>query len=77
MWFNTYLYTRQKNLTTLQYELQRLIAVSKNLRIGAKIAPTKVIETAMGVIFTIPMVAIYTVFHKYLVFALIVGREKG
>jgi len=88
-WFDTMLYcSSEPRLTTLQYELQKLLTAAQNLASsdsadaaanqGASnaVTPTS-IRTAMTVIAVAPILFIYPFLQRYFVKGLTIGGVKG
>ena len=90
-WFDTMIYcSSEPKLTTLQYELQKLLTSAQNLSSGdavdaalssgetskAAITPTS-IRTAMTIIAVMPILFIYPFLQKYFVKGLTIGGVKG
>ena len=87
-WYTTFLYnSSKKNLSTLQYELMRILqATSQNLRkadqaqglVSNSVNVTPVaIRAAMTVIATVPVLVVYPFLQKYFVSGLTLGGVKG
>ena len=90
-WFDTMIYcSSDPKLTTLQYELQKLLTSAQNLSSGdavdaalssgetskAAVTPTS-IRTAMTIIAVMPILFIYPFLQKYFVKGLTIGGVKG
>lgn len=89
-WFDTMLYcSSTPNLTTLQFELQKLLTSAQNISSadaadaaasagGAKAAVTPTsIRTAMTIIAVVPILFIYPFLQRYFVKGLTIGGVKG
>jgi len=88
-WFDTFIYTSDKNLTTLQYELVKILSQStssvrnyEDLRSrmsgGSSIATTpESIRMAITVVATIPIILVYPFVQKYFIHGLTLGAVKG
>lgn len=79
-WFDTFIFNPGRKLTTLQYELQRIITtISSPPPPGTNynLEPIKGIKSAMTIIITIPIVLTYPFFQKYFVTGLTLGGVKG
>jgi len=90
-WFDTMLYcSSQPKLTTLQYELQKLLTSAQNLStsgsadamqnsseaMNTAVTPTA-IRTAMTIIAVVPILVVYPFLQKYFVKGLTIGGVKG
>jgi putative aldouronate transport system permease protein len=89
-WFDTMLYcSSEPKLTTLQYELQKLLTAAQNIaasesmdavmsqgNAGRAVTPTS-IRTAMTIIAVAPILFIYPFLQKYFVKGLTIGGVKG
>jgi len=90
-WFDTMIYcSSEPKLTTLQYELQKLLTSAQNLAASdaadaamnlgdntrAPVTPTS-IRTAMTIIAVVPILFIYPFLQKYFVKGLTIGGVKG
>jgi putative aldouronate transport system permease protein len=89
-WFDTMLYcSSEPKLTTLQYELQKLLTSAQNIASAdaadaamnsgdskAAVTPTS-IRTAMTIIAVVPILFIYPFLQKYFVKGLTIGGVKG
>lgn len=86
-WFDTMIFCPGvKELTTLQYELQKVLQTSQNMRTvdfsqaltknNATITPTS-IRAAMTIIVTIPIAVVYPFLQKYFIKGLTIGSVKG
>lgn len=91
-WFDTYLYcASNKNLTTLQYELQKIIKSAaaaaqsaQNGNASAAIEAAKShsitpqsIQMAITIIVVIPIILVYPKLQKYFVSGMTIGAVKG
>jgi len=87
-WFDTYLYcSNDASLTTLQYELQRIIqnatatAASKNLNYqqlkdSALVTPVS-IQMAVTIVVITPIICVYPFVQKYFIKGMTLGSVKG
>jgi putative aldouronate transport system permease protein len=86
-WFDTMLFCPTvKELTTLQYELQKVLQTAQNMRTvdysqaltnnNATLTPTS-IRAAMTIIVTIPIALVYPFLQKYFIKGLTIGSVKG
>lgn len=90
-WFDTMLYcSSETRLTTLQYELQKLLSSAQNIASAdaadasmnagdgarAAVTPTS-IRTAMTVVAVLPILFVYPSLQKYFVKGLTIGGVKG
>jgi len=90
-WFDTMIYcSSDPQLTTLQYELQKLLTSAQNLMSSdaadavasqgegarAAVTPTS-IRTAMTIIAVVPILFVYPFLQKYFVKGLTIGGVKG
>lgn len=85
-WFDTYLYAKKDNLTTLQYELMKVL---DNASAGVKAADInsqslkkvtsnpESIKMAITVITTIPIVCVYPFLQRYFVSGMTIGAVKS
>lgn len=85
-WFDTYLYAKKDYLTTLQYELMKVL---DNAAAGVKAADINTqglkkvttnpesIKMAITVITTIPIICVYPFLQRYFVSGMIVGAVKS
>ncbi|MBE6023001.1 MAG: carbohydrate ABC transporter permease [Cellulosilyticum sp.] len=85
-WFDTYLYAKKDHLTTLQYELMKVI---DNAAAGVKAADInsqglkrvtsnpESIKMAITVITTIPIVCVYPFLQRYFVSGMTIGAVKS
>ena len=88
-WFDTYIYTKASDLTTLQYELVKVLSKStssiKNYRelqsqlsSGGTVTSTpQSIRMAITVITTVPIVCVYPFVQRYFITGLTLGGVKG
>lgn len=87
-WFDTYLYCGgNKALTTLQYELQKILAnaaASSTIDYYSILDPTKTMRVtpqslrmAMTIITTLPIVFVYPFLQKYFIKGMILGAVKS
>ena len=87
-WFDTYIYTKATDLTTLQYELVKVLSKStssiKNYRelqsqlnSGAITSTPQSIRMAITVITTVPILCVYPFVQKYFITGLTLGGVKG
>ncbi|WP_040950744.1 carbohydrate ABC transporter permease [Gorillibacterium massiliense] len=88
-WFDTFIYTTNKNLSTLQYELVKILSQStasvKNdadlrnkLAGGTGVVSTpQSIRMAITIVATIPIVVVYPFVQKYFVHGMTLGAVKG
>jgi len=88
-WFDTYLYCGgNKNLTTLQYELQKILAnaaaSSTTIDYYSNLDPTRTMRVtpqslrmAMTIITTLPIVLVYPFFQKYFIKGMTLGAIKN
>jgi putative aldouronate transport system permease protein len=86
-WFDTYLYTRaNENLTTLQYELMKILdntnissgdITSQNGQVIAKQINPQSIKMAITIIATTPILLVYPFLQKYFVTGLTIGAVKS
>jgi putative aldouronate transport system permease protein len=88
-WFDTYLYCGgNKNLTTLQYELQKILAnaaaSSTTIDYYSNLDPTRTMRVtpqslrmAMTIVTTIPIVVVYPFLQKYFVKGMTLGAIKN
>ncbi|HXL01755.1 MAG TPA: carbohydrate ABC transporter permease [Candidatus Atribacteria bacterium] len=87
-WFDTYLYCGgNKNLTTLQYELQKILAnaaaSSTTIDYYSTLDPTKTMRVtpqslrmAMTIVTTLPIVVVYPFLQKYFIKGMTLGAVK-
>lgn len=85
-WFDTYLYAKKDHLTTLQYELMKVL---DNAAAGVKAADInsqglkkvtsnpESIKMAITVITTIPIVCVYPFLQRYFVSGMTIGAVKS
>ncbi|ACI19909.1 carbohydrate ABC transporter permease [Dictyoglomus thermophilum] len=88
-WFDTYLYCGgNKNLTTLQYELQKILAnaaaSSTTIDYYSNLDPTRTMRVtpqslrmAMTIITTLPIVLVYPFLQKYFIKGMTLGAIKN
>lgn len=88
-WFDTYLYCGgNKNLTTLQYELQKILAnaaaSSTTIDYYSNLDPTRTMRVtpqslrmAMTIVTTIPIVMVYPFLQKYFIKGMTLGAIKN
>jgi putative aldouronate transport system permease protein len=86
-WFDTYIYAgSNKSLTTLQYELQKILANSqisnqdmyRTLRPGQSMSVSpESIRMAMTIVATVPILVVYPFMQKYFVKGLTLGAIKA
>lgn len=88
-WYDTYIYTNGSDLTTLQYELVKVLSKStssiKNYRdmqskltSGAAITSTpQSIRMAITVITTLPILCVYPFVQRYFIQGMTLGAVKG
>lgn len=88
-WYDTYIYTKGTNLTTLQYELVKVLSkstssiknyrdVQSKLNTGAAITSTpQSIRMAITVITTIPILCVYPFVQRYFIQGMTLGAVKG
>lgn len=88
-WFDTMLYcAAKKELTTLQFELQKLlasatvsadqdmIASTESMKVGGTVTPNS-IRAAMTILVTLPILFVYPFLQRYFVKGLTIGAVKG
>jgi putative aldouronate transport system permease protein len=87
-WFDTYLYnSSSKTLTTLQYELQKILSNAqissgeairgKSAEEIARMVSPESIRMAMTVVATLPIVCVYPFVQRYFVHGLTLGAVKS
>lgn len=87
-WFDTYLYCGgNKNLTTLQYELQKILAnaaASSTIDYYSNLDPTRTMRVtpqsmrmAMTIITTLPIVFVYPFLQKYFIKGMTLGAVRS
>lgn len=88
-WYDTYIYTKGTDLTTLQYELVKVLSkstssiknyrdVQSKLNTGAAITSTpQSIRMAITVITTIPILCVYPFVQRYFIQGMTLGAVKG
>lgn len=88
-WFDTYLYASgNKSLTTLQYELQKIIqsasATASNMQnninpeaMKNKIITPEAVQMAITIVVVTPIIIVYPFLQKYFVKGMTVGAVKG
>lgn len=87
-WFDTYLYTSSnKNLTTLQFELQKILLSSQSSgrqdiygssdMISQKRISPESIRMAMTIVATVPILLVYPFVQKYFMKGLTLGAVKS
>ncbi|MEF2966366.1 carbohydrate ABC transporter permease [Paenibacillus sp. M1] len=88
-WFDTFIYTSDKNLTTLQFELVRILSQStssvqnyedlrnKTTAGGSVVTTPESIRMAITIVATIPIVLVYPFVQKYFVHGMTMGAVKG
>jgi putative aldouronate transport system permease protein len=87
-WFDTFLFVSEKNLTTLQFELMRIISQStirvQNIdEIRAQIESRRVTSTpesirmAITVVVTTPILFVYPFIQRYFIKGMTIGAIKG
>lgn len=88
-WYDTYIYTKGTDLTTLQYELVKVLSkstssiknyrdVQSKLTTGAAITSTpQSIRMAITVITTIPILCVYPFVQRYFIQGMTLGAVKG
>lgn len=84
-WFDTFLFAPKKSLTTVQYEMQRILGATQSSggqkpagggQRTASINP-KAIRAAMTVIASVPIMMVYPFAQRYFVSGLTIGGVKG
>ena len=88
-WYDTYIYTKGTTLTTLQYELVKVLSKStasiKNYRDlqssltsgGAVTSTPQSIRMAITVVTTIPILCVYPFVQRYFIQGMTLGAVKG
>lgn len=80
-WWDSMLYVSEKNMWTIQYLLQQLIANSNIYDFAASSSvakpPAEAIRMACIVVSTIPILCVYPFIQKYFVKGVLVGSVKG
>lgn len=80
-WWDSMLYISDKNMWTIQYLLQQLIANSNIYDFAASSSvakpPAEAIRMACIVVATIPILCVYPFIQKYFVKGVLVGSVKG
>lgn len=80
-WWDNMLYVSDRNLWTVQYLLQRLIASANVYDLSASTSVTKppaeAIRMACIVVTTVPILCVYPFIQKYFVKGVLVGSIKG
>lgn len=87
-WFDTYLYTgSNKNLTTLQFELQKILLSSQSSgrqdiygssdMVAQKRVSPESIRMAMTIVATVPILLVYPFVQKYFMKGLTLGAVKS
>lgn len=89
-WFDTFLYNSGKqSLSTLQYELQKLLASAMNAGTtqagansaaqsgGSNVTTPQSIRAAITIVAAVPILAVYPFLQRYFVNGLAVGGVKG
>ena len=88
-WYDTYIYTKGTDLTTLQYELVKVLSKStssiKNYRDvqsqlasgGAIVSTPQSIRMAITVITTLPILCVYPFVQRYFIQGMTLGAVKG
>ncbi|MBQ9264346.1 MAG: carbohydrate ABC transporter permease [Clostridia bacterium] len=88
-WFDTYIYTKATDLTTLQYELVKVLSKSTSsiksyrdlqsqLNAGGAVTSTpQSIRMAITVITTLPILCVYPFVQRYFITGLTLGGVKG
>ncbi len=82
-WFDTFLFATKLNLTTIQFEMQRILGAAQSSggkKVGggqtASINP-KALKAAMTVIACLPIMCLYPFAQRYFVSGLTIGGVKG
>lgn len=88
-WYDTYIYTKGTDLTTLQYELVKVLSkstssiknyrdVQSKLTNGAAITSTpQSIRMAITVVATVPILCVYPFVQRYFIQGMTLGAVKG
>jgi len=91
-WFDVFIYNSQKaNLSTLQYELQRILSTSSAANSGmnaasafarsgdtsANMVTPLSIRSTMTIVASVPIICVYPFLQKYFVKGMMVGGVKG
>ncbi len=88
-WYDTYIYTKATDLTTLQYELVKVLNKStasinnyrelqSTLATGSSVSSTpQSIRMAITVVTTIPIICVYPSVQRYFITGLTLGGVKG
>ena len=86
-WFDTYMFaSRAKHLTTLQYELMKILTaasaattnavqLNKTMRPGATVSPESM-RMAITIVATLPILVVYPFLQKYFVQGMTLGAVK-
>jgi len=88
-WFDTYLYTSNVNLTTLQFELQKIILNSQQAASAAQQGETVMamelakavtplsIQMAITILVVTPIIMVYPFMQRYFISGMTIGAVKG